>query len=108
MTGLFKCAFVSPMLFVKKCLLCFFTVFKEMLQTPENSALNKNRSRKSSGNNMTTGGPNKGEYSTSSDSKDGRKTSTLMRQPNRLGGTKITGTQRAVSMISSIFGGAGM
>ena len=80
-----------------------------MLQTPENSALNKNRSRKSSGNNMTTGGPNKGEFSTSSDSKDGRKTSTLLRQQtNRLGGPKITGTQRAVSMISSIFGGAGM
>ena len=47
-----------------------------MLQTPENSAFNKNRSRKLSGNNLT-GDRNKAEYNTITEPK--HKPSTLLR-----------------------------
>ena len=66
---------------------CFgFAVFKEMLQTPENSAFNKNRSRKLSGNNLT-GGKNQGEYSTTAEPK--QKPSTLLR-PGKAGNLSVS------------------
>ena len=48
---------------------------------PENSAFNKNRSRKLSGNNLT-GGKNQGEYNTTTEPK--QKPSTLLR-PGKAG-----------------------
>ena len=75
-----------------------FTVFKEMLQTPENSAFNKNRSRKSSGNNLT-GNANKNEYSTTTEPKHKTSTSTLLR-------TKAgDGTMSGFKRITGIFKG---
>ena len=57
-----------------------------MLQTPENSAFNKNRSRKLSGNNLT-GGKNQGEYNTTAEPK--QKPSTLLR-PGKAGNLSVS------------------
>ena len=66
-----------------------------MLQTPENSAFNKNRSRKLSGNNLT-GGKNQGEYNTTAEPK--QKPSTLLR-PGKAGNLSVS------KRITSLFTG---
>ena len=66
-----------------------------MLQTPENSSFNKNRSRKLSGNNLT-GGKNQGEYNTTAEPK--QKPSTLLR-PGKAGNLSVS------KRITSLFTG---